>query len=112
MTTATRPGLQAPEPIPTESGIESGPEHHTRPRMRQWSGPLYAGIGMALVGSQVAVSGVLADAPLFAVQALRYTLAALVLFLVLRFTGRSVPIPVWCCSPWGSCAASRTPSLP
>jgi drug/metabolite transporter (DMT)-like permease len=48
---------------------------------------------MALVGSQVAVSGVLADAPLFAVQAIRYTLAALVLLLVLRFTGRSVSVP-------------------
>jgi drug/metabolite transporter (DMT)-like permease len=59
----------------------------------QWSGPLFAGIGMALVGSQVAVSGVLADAPLFAVQALRYTLAALVLLVVLRATGRAVPVP-------------------
>jgi drug/metabolite transporter (DMT)-like permease len=85
MTTSVR----AKEPTPTEAG----PEHHTRPQARQWSGPLYAGIGMALVGSQVAVSGALADAPLFAVQALRYTLAALVLFLVLRFTGRSVPVP-------------------
>lgn len=85
MTTSVR----AQEPTPTEPGIE----HHTRPRARQWSGPLYASIGMILVGSQVAVSGVLADAPLFAVQALRYTLAALVLFLVLRFTGRSVKVP-------------------
>lgn len=97
MTTTTPPGVRAPEPGPAESGTESGTgsgtEHHTRPQARQWSGPLYAGIGMALVGSQVAVSGVLADAPLFAVQALRYTLAALVLFLVLRFTGRSVPVP-------------------
>ena len=48
---------------------------------------------MALVGSQVAVSGVLADAPLFAVQALRYTLAALGLLVVLRATGRAVPAP-------------------
>jgi drug/metabolite transporter (DMT)-like permease len=58
-----------------------------------WSGPLFAGLGMALVGSQVAVSGMLADAPLFAVQALRYTLAALALLLVLRVTGRTVPMP-------------------
>jgi drug/metabolite transporter (DMT)-like permease len=48
---------------------------------------------MALVGSQVAVSGVLADAPLFAVQALRYTLAAVVLVLVLRVTRQTVPVP-------------------
>lgn len=97
MTTTTPPSVRAQEPVPTrsdtESGTESGTEHGTRPQVRQWSGPLYAGIGMALVGSQVAVSGVLADAPLFAVQALRYTLAAVVLFLVLRFTGRSAPVP-------------------
>jgi drug/metabolite transporter (DMT)-like permease len=98
MTTRTPPDVRAQEPAPTKLGptklgpTELGPEH-TRPPTRQWSGPLYAGIGMALVGSQVAVSGVLADAPLFAVQALRYTLAAVVLFLVLRFTGRSVPVP-------------------
>lgn len=48
---------------------------------------------MALVGSQVAVSGVLADAPLFAVQAVRYTLAAVVLMVVLQATGRAVPRP-------------------
>jgi drug/metabolite transporter (DMT)-like permease len=48
---------------------------------------------MVLVGSQVAVSSVLADAPLFAVQALRYTLAALGLLVVLRVTGRAVPVP-------------------
>ncbi|WP_423462231.1 DMT family transporter [Promicromonospora sp. MS192] len=58
-----------------------------------WSGPVFAGLGMTLVGSQVAVSGVLADAPLFAVQALRYTLAAVVLVLLLRATGRTVPVP-------------------
>lgn len=48
---------------------------------------------MALVGSQVAVSGLLADAPLFAVQALRYTLAAATLVLVLRLTRQTVPRP-------------------
>ncbi|MFD7307596.1 DMT family transporter [Promicromonospora sp. NPDC059942] len=58
-----------------------------------WTGPLFAALGMALVGSQVAVSGVLADAPLFAVQAVRYTLAALVLAVVLRLTGRALPTP-------------------
>lgn len=64
-----------------------------RQQARPWVGPLYAGTGMALVGSQVAVSGVLADAPLFAVQALRYTVAAVVLLLALRCTGRVVPVP-------------------
>lgn len=79
MTISTRPAAR--------SGTRS------RPPAAPWSGPLFAGLGMVLVGSQVAVSGVLADAPLFAVQALRYSLAALVLLLVLRATGRRVPVP-------------------
>lgn len=91
MTTSTRPAAQAGGPVGTEHGADDS----TRPdpHVRSWSGPLFAGIGMALVGSQVAVSGVLADAPLFAVQALRYTLAALGLLVVLRVTGRAVPVP-------------------
>lgn len=90
MTTTTPSGVQVEPSVGTGPGTEHPP---TGPRPRQWSGPLYAGIGMALVGSQVAVSGVLADAPFFAVQAIRYTLAALVLLLVLRLTGRTVPVP-------------------
>ena len=79
MTISTRPAAR--------SGTRS------RPQAAPWSGPLFAGLGMVLVGSQVAVSGVLADAPLFAVQALRYSLAAVVLLLVLRAAGRRVPVP-------------------
>ncbi|WP_454852842.1 DMT family transporter [Promicromonospora soli] len=79
MTTSTRPAARSD----TRPGRPVAP----------WSGPLFAALGMALVGSQVAVSGVLADAPLFAVQALRYTLAALGLLVVLRATGRAVPVP-------------------
>ncbi|MBO0610122.1 DMT family transporter [Myceligenerans salitolerans] len=56
-------------------------------------GALYAVIGMSLVGSLVAVSGTLDGAPLLAVQALRYTLAAVILVLVLRTTGRAAPRP-------------------
>lgn len=74
--------------------------HRSSPEVRRadrhgpaWTGPLFAALGMSLVGSQVAVSGVLADAPLFAVQAVRYTLAALVLAVVLRLTGRALPVP-------------------
>ena len=79
MTTSTRPPVRSD----TRPGRPAAP----------WSGPLFAALGMALVGSQVAVSGVLADAPLFAVQALRYTLAALGLLVVLRVTGRAIPVP-------------------
>lgn len=87
MTTRTRPEVRAGGPTRTDDGTRPG--RQTQP----WSGPLFAGLGMTLVGSQVAVSGMLVDAPLFAVQAIRYTLAALVLMLILRVTGRAVPVP-------------------
>jgi drug/metabolite transporter (DMT)-like permease len=91
MTTSTQPGARADGRAQPQHGTDDGTP--LGPRTRPWSGPFFAGLGMALVGSQVAVSGVLADAPLFAVQALRYTLAALALLAVLRFTGRAVPVP-------------------
>lgn len=91
MTTSTQPGARAAGPAQAEHGTEND----TRPgrAAQPWSGPLFAVLGMTLVGSQVAVSGALAAAPLFAVQAVRYTLAALVLTVVLRLTGRAVPAP-------------------
>lgn len=52
------------------------------------AGALYAMVSMSLVGSLVAVSGTLEDAPLFTVQALRYLLAAAALVLVLRGSGQ------------------------
>ncbi|WP_420123057.1 EamA family transporter, partial [Nakamurella sp.] len=45
--------------------------------------------GMALVGSSVGVSRLLADAPLFTAQAARYGLAALLLLALGRASGRS-----------------------
>jgi drug/metabolite transporter (DMT)-like permease len=50
-------------------------------------------VGMACVGGSVAVSGVLADAPLLTVQALRYAVACGLLVLVARMTGRTPPRP-------------------
>ncbi|WP_407835694.1 DMT family transporter [Streptomyces sp. DSM 116496] len=47
-------------------------------------------VGMALVGSSVTVSRSLVDAPLFGVQAVRYTMAALILFGLARLA--RVPI--------------------
>jgi drug/metabolite transporter (DMT)-like permease len=48
---------------------------------------------MTCVGSSVAVSTAIVDAPLFTVQAVRYALAAVVLALVARVTGRWLPRP-------------------
>ena len=48
---------------------------------------------MTCVGSSVAVSQTLTAAPLFTVQALRYALAAVLLLVLARMSGRRVPWP-------------------
>jgi drug/metabolite transporter (DMT)-like permease len=50
-------------------------------------------VGMATVGGSVAVSGVLADAPLFTVQAIRYAAASLLLLGLARAAGVSIRAP-------------------
>jgi drug/metabolite transporter (DMT)-like permease len=58
------------------------------------SGALAMGaIGMACVGGSVAVSGVLADAPLFTAQMIRYAAASLLLLALARVTGTPVRMP-------------------
>ena len=57
---------------------------------------------MTCVGSSVAVSATIVDAPLFTLQAVRYALAALLLALLGRATGRRLPRPrgrewAWLC---------------
>lgn len=53
-----------------------------------------AGVGaMTFVGSSVAISAVLADAPLLTAQALRYALACLLLLAFARLAGRRVVRP-------------------
>ena len=79
---------------------------------------------MTCVGSSVAVSATIVDAPLFTLQAVRYTLAALLLALLGRATGRRLPRPrgrewAWLCGVAltglvlfnvGVVAGRRTPS--
>ncbi|SDT61403.1 DMT family transporter [Actinoplanes derwentensis] len=56
--------------------------------------PALAGAaGMVFVGGSVAVSGRLADAPLFTVQALRYTVACLLLLGWARWSGTRIRLP-------------------
>ncbi|MCY0934910.1 EamA family transporter [Streptomyces sp. H34-S4] len=57
---------------------------HTEPPPRQLRDLAPGIVGMALVGSSVTVSRSLVDAPLFGVQAARYTVAALLLFGLAR----------------------------
>ena len=54
---------------------------------------LAGAVGMICVGGSVAVSGMLADAPVLTVQALRYAVACLLLLLFARFTGRRLVAP-------------------
>jgi drug/metabolite transporter (DMT)-like permease len=50
-------------------------------------------IGMVCVGGSVAVSGLLGQAPLLTVQALRYAAACLLLLLIARFGKRRILVP-------------------
>ncbi|MER7559119.1 DMT family transporter [Nocardioides sp. NPDC126508] len=63
------------------------------PRRGTLLGIVFATAGMVCVGSSVAVSTAITDAPLFTLQALRYALAALLLLTVARITGWRVPRP-------------------
>jgi drug/metabolite transporter (DMT)-like permease len=56
--------------------------------------PIAAGAtGMVFVGGSVAVSGVLADAPMFTVQSLRYALACLLLLVYAKFVRTRILLP-------------------
>ena len=57
------------------------------------TGSLLAVAAMTCVGSGIAVSYALVDAPVFTAQAVRYALAAVVLAVLVRVTGRSVGRP-------------------
>jgi drug/metabolite transporter (DMT)-like permease len=54
---------------------------------------LSGALGMVFVGGSVAVSGVLADAPLHTAQALRYAIACALLIAWCRLTGRTLHRP-------------------
>ena len=64
------------------------------PRVARTALPAAAGAtGMVFVGGSVAVSGVLADAPLFTVQSLRYAVACLLLLVYARFVKVRLVLP-------------------
>ena len=65
----------------------------TAPQRGTLIGIAFAAAGMVCVGSSVAVSAAITDAPLFTLQSVRYALAALLLLVVARITGWRVPRP-------------------
>jgi drug/metabolite transporter (DMT)-like permease len=56
-------------------------------------GPVLAAAAMVCVGSSVAVSQTIVEAPLFTLQAVRYALAAVLLLVLARVNGRRLPRP-------------------
>ncbi|MEI7058951.1 DMT family transporter [Nocardioides sp. CCNWLW239] len=74
---------------------DTGSARHTGapPRRGTLLAIVFAAAGMACVGSSVAVSAAITDAPLFTLQTVRYALAALLLLVVARVTGWQVPRP-------------------
>ena len=77
----------SPTTSPTTSRAPAGPRTATA------TGAVLAALGMVCVGSSVAVSRTIVDAPLLTLQAVRYAVAAVVLLAVLRISGRRVPRP-------------------
>ena len=65
----------------------------TRSGSRPVRGAVLAGAGMACVGSSVAVSQTIVDAPLFTLQAVRYALAAVLLLAMAGLARRPLPRP-------------------
>jgi drug/metabolite transporter (DMT)-like permease len=70
-----------------------GQEILARPAARTAVPVLSGAAGMVFVGGSVAVSGVLAGAPLFTVQALRYAVACVLLIVFARVTGVRIVAP-------------------
>lgn len=56
-------------------------------------GAVFATAGMLCVGSSMAVSATIVDAPFFTLQAVRYAVAAVLLLLFARIAGRTLPRP-------------------
>lgn len=57
------------------------------------TGAALATAGMLCVGSSVAVSATIVDAPFFTLQAVRYAVAAVLLLVIARLAGRKLPLP-------------------
>ena len=89
------PGLRAPD-IPAGPAARALPEVHDSPG----ASPGGAGLGVAAgsaamvcVGGSVAVSSVLAGAPVYTAEGVRYGLACLLLVALARITGRRLTWP-------------------
>jgi drug/metabolite transporter (DMT)-like permease len=78
---------------PAPPAAAAGPHSTRSSGAGQGTAALAGAAGMACVGGSVAVSSVLADAPLFTAQAVRYALACLLLVAFARRGGRRLMAP-------------------
>ena len=95
MAAVRTPDAHAPSaPRPSAAPASPGPAAPAGPSAPHLGPGLAAGAGaMICVGGSVAVSGVLAGAPAFTAEALRYALACLILVALARLTGRRLVWP-------------------
>src|SRR5512142_1103805 len=97
------PGLRAPETpeaaaVPEYAAIQESPAAQPRgaaPRLHSGAtaGVATGATAMVCVGGSVAVSSVLAGAPVFTAEAFRYGLACLILIILAKITGRPLVKP-------------------
>ena len=98
------PGLRASDAAPVPAGPvpagrvsmaapPAGVAGRPAPRPRAVTGVASGVTAMVCVGGSVAVSGVLARAPVFTAEAVRYGAACLLLVVLARLTGRRLSLP-------------------
>jgi drug/metabolite transporter (DMT)-like permease len=79
-----------PSAVPEDAGLPAPVGPAARPAL---TGVATGAGAMIFVGGSVAVSGVLAHAPVFTAEALRYAVACLILLVLARVTGRRLTRP-------------------
>jgi len=91
---------------PTHLGppLADAPALSAVPAPRAAVGVLAGAAAMVFVGGSVAVSALLSGAPLFTAQAVRYTIACLLLLGFARVVGARVVAPRG--AEWGGCSGS------
>jgi drug/metabolite transporter (DMT)-like permease len=96
--TPPRPATTPPRPATTPPRPATTPPRPATTPLAAPKRPALAGVAtgtgaMVCVGGSVAVSGVLAHAPVFTAEALRYAMACVILLILARLTGRQLVLP-------------------
>src|SRR6202162_6106630 len=93
-TTTPRAAAPAAAALRAATALATGPASAAPAAARPALAGVATGTGaMVCVGGSVAVSGVLAHAPVFTAEALRYAMACVILLVLARLTGRRLVLP-------------------